>query len=100
MDLEEYQSQQRAKYAAFAETVASILSAALSHEPSLHLQHVQHRGKDPQSLKEKLADRGILDTTTLEAEIKDLAGCRVVFYTNSDVLRFSRLGDRTRQLRH
>ena len=88
MDLEEYQSQQRAKYAAFAETVASILTAALSHEGSLRLQHVQHRGKDPQSLKEKLADRGILDTTTLEAEIKDLAGCRVVFYTNSDVLRF------------
>ena len=32
------------------------------------------------------------DTQTLEAEIKDLAGSRIIFYTNSDVTRFSQSG--------
>ena len=30
----------------------------------------------------------MLETTTLDTDIKDLAGCRIIFYTNSDVARF------------
>ena len=88
MDFETYERLKRAEYAAFAETVASILTAAIRVDPHLRLQHVQHRAKDPTSLKRKLAGSRLLDTQTLDADIKDLAGCRVVFYTNSDVNRF------------
>ena len=46
------------------------------------------RAKQPASLRRKLEQRGIAATATLEDDIKDLAGCRVIFYTNSDVTRF------------
>ena len=92
MDFETYERLKRTDYIALAETVASILTAAIRAEPNLRIQQVQHRGKDSASLKEKLRDRGHLTTTTLEADIKDLAGCRLVFYTNSDVSRFLNSG--------
>jgi hypothetical protein len=53
MDLEEYERLKRAKYAAFAETVASILTAAIRREPNSRLQQVQHRAKDPVSLNKE-----------------------------------------------
>lgn len=89
MDLETYSRSKFADYAALAEIVAAILRAAISSYPtSLRLQQVQHRSKDPASLKKKLEDRGLLATNSLENDIKDLAGCRLIFYTNSDVSRF------------
>jgi ppGpp synthetase/RelA/SpoT-type nucleotidyltranferase len=93
MDFETYCQSKQAEYAALAETVASILQAALKAYPGVfRLQQVQHRAKSPDSLKKKLEDRGIQSTTTLEADIKDLAGCRLIFYTNSDVSRFGQTG--------
>jgi hypothetical protein len=88
MDFETYARLKRADYAVFAETVASILDAAIRVDPSLRLQHVQHRAKDPTSLKRKLENGGLLDTQTLDADVKDLAGCRVILYTNSDINHF------------
>ena len=48
----------------------------------------QSRAKDPASLELKLRQRGLLDADRIETEIKDLAGCRLIFYTNSDADRF------------
>ncbi|MET4528408.1 ppGpp synthetase/RelA/SpoT-type nucleotidyltransferase, partial [Bradyrhizobium sp. JR18.2] len=89
MDLETYSRSKHSDYKALAETVAAILTAAISAYPtSPRLQQVQHRSKDPASLKRKLEDRGLVATNSLENDIKDLAGCRLIFYTNSDVSRF------------
>lgn len=93
MDFETYSRTKLADYAALAETVAGILQAAIGAYPqTFRLQQVQHRPKNPESLRKKLEDRGIVATTSLEDEIKDLAGCRLIFYTNSDVTRFLQSG--------
>ena len=93
MDLEAYARSKFADYAALAETVAAILRAAIGAYPeTFRLQQVQQRPKNPESLRKKLEDRGILATTSLEDDIKDLAGCRLIFYTNSDVARFLQSG--------
>ena len=93
MDFETYSRSKLADYAALAETVAGILRAALGAYPeTFRLQQVQERAKDPESLRKKLEDRGIVATSSLEDEIKDLAGCRLIFYTNSDVTRFLQSG--------
>jgi len=92
MDFETYSRSKLADYAALAETVATILRAAIAAHPEpFRLQQVQHRPKGPASLRKKLEDRG-LAVTNLENDIKDLAGCRLIFYTNSDVSRFLRSG--------
>ena len=93
MDLESYSRSHIGDYRALAETVASILRAAIAAPPqAFRLQQVQHRPKEPESLRKKLLDRGILETQTLEHDIKDLAGCRLIFYTNTDVSRFLQSG--------
>jgi len=40
------------------------------------------------SLKPKLQERGLLESESIETEIKGLAGARLIFYTNTDVDRF------------
>jgi ppGpp synthetase/RelA/SpoT-type nucleotidyltranferase len=88
MNFDDYERDGRAAYAALATTIATILTAAIEAEEGYRLQQVKDRAKQPGSLRKKLEQRGIAATTTLEDEIKDLAGCRTVFYTNSDVTRF------------
>jgi len=92
MDFATYERERRAEYAAFAAVVGSILTAAIRTDPRFRLQQVKDRAKAPASLKVKLNDRGLSNTTTLESDIKDLAGCRVIFYTNADVRRFIESG--------
>jgi ppGpp synthetase/RelA/SpoT-type nucleotidyltranferase len=92
MDIEEFEREGQGKYAAFATTVAAILTAAIGAETDYRLQQVKERAKQPASLRKKLEQRGIAATTTLENDIKDLAGCRIIFYTNSDVSRFINSG--------
>src|SRR5216684_6664845 len=93
MDFDEYSRTKQFDYAALADTVASILRAALVAFPrTFRLQQVQHRAKNPDSLKKKLENRKLEATSTLETDIKDLAGCRLIFYTNSDVSRFLQSG--------
>lgn len=87
MNIAEYEKSGRALYVEFAGAIAAILRAALDKTEDLNVQFVAHRAKDVASLVKTLADRGLEHTETLEAEIKDLAGCRVVLYTNSDVAR-------------
>jgi hypothetical protein len=81
--MERWTSYSRSKlgdYAALAETVAAVLRPAIAAYPEpLCLQQIQQRVKAPDSLRKKLEDRGILTTTTLETDIKDLAGCRLIW---------------------
>lgn len=88
MNLDTYERVKRANYAALAEAVASVLFAAIRAQSGIRLQHVQHRAKMPESLKRKLENAGALTSDAIETYAKDLAGCRLVFYTNSDVSRF------------
>ncbi|MBA4286265.1 MAG: hypothetical protein C0434_12110 [Xanthomonadaceae bacterium] len=92
MNTDEYERTGRALHADFAETVASILESAISKAGGFRLQQVKSRAKDCGSLRKKLIGRGLQDSQTIEAEIKDLAGCRAIFYTNGDVTRFVRSG--------
>lgn len=89
MNFEEYLRNQIARYEEFAAVVRSIIDAALRARPDLaRPQHKQHRAKGEDSLRCKLQERGLLASTSIENEIKDLAGCRLVFYTNTDADRF------------
>jgi ppGpp synthetase/RelA/SpoT-type nucleotidyltranferase len=92
MDLAEYERQGRSEYAAFASIIAAILRAAIDAEEGYRLHLVTDRAKTVKSLREKLEKNGKEATTILEAEIKDLAGCRIIFYTNDDVTRFIHSG--------
>lgn len=92
MDFDTYERTARANYADLANTFAVILTNVIRTDSALRLHQVQARAKAPSSLKKKLADRGISDTNALESDIKDLAGCRVIFYTNTDVTRFINSG--------
>lgn len=92
MNFNEYQSFGRAAYADLSTTIAIILSAAIEAEGGYRLQQVKERAKQIDSLLKKLEQRGIAATAALENDIKDLAGCRTVFYTNSDVIRFINSG--------
>lgn len=89
MTLEEFLREHRTRYTEFAATVRSILDSALRARPELAKpQHKQDRAKSEASLRRKLEERGLLASTTIETDIKDLAACRLVFYTNTDAERF------------
>jgi ppGpp synthetase/RelA/SpoT-type nucleotidyltranferase len=51
-------------------------------------QSIQDRAKSPNSLKDRLEESGKLASENIESERRDLAGVRVIFYTNTDVERF------------
>lgn len=91
MNFEEYQLEGRAKYAAFVEAIRAIL-AALVDAHDLVPHGITGRAKDPVSLKKKLADRKIDPASAIDEVLKDLAGCRVVFLTNSQVEQFRSSG--------
>ncbi len=92
MNVEGYEREGQATYASLATTVAAILMSAVVAEGGYRLQQVNKRAKQPSSLRKKLQQREIEATTTLENDIKDLAGCRMIFYTNNDVMRFIHSG--------
>lgn len=92
MNIDEYEQGGRALYAEFAQTVAAILRAAIAEREELHLLEIQRRAKDVGSLRTKL----VKAAAPVDAEIgefaKDVAGCRLIFYTNGDVHRFGQSG--------
>ena len=88
MNFDEYERDKRQDYKALAEAIATILGAAIKAEPAYRLQQIQRREKSPISLRTKLAKFGVSESNKIEDEVKDLAGCRVIFYTNADVKRF------------
>ena len=92
MNFDEYEREKRPTYQRLAEAVQHILLAALGTRTDLRFQAVTSRAKTPVSLRRKLRDRGLSEQKPLESEIKDLAGARIVFYTNSDVSAFEQSG--------
>ncbi len=89
MNLKDYENQYYSIYEAFAKTVRFILEKALLSADNLpRPQSVQCRAKGIKSLRRRLAEEGKLETQTLELDRRDLAGTRLIFYTNNDVDRF------------
>lgn len=89
MNLNDYEKKYFSIYEAFADTVRFILRKALIAADNLpQPQSVQCRAKDIDSLRRRLSESGKLDTQTLERDRRDLAGVRLIFYTNNDVDRF------------
>lgn len=89
MDLSDYQSKYFSIYEAFASTVRFILEQALQAAEGLpRPQSIQSRAKRVESLRLRLTEIGKLDTQMLERDRRDLAGVRLIFYTNNDVERF------------
>ena len=88
MNLAQYVAGQQCRYKDFAELVEGMLEVSIRGNRQLRLQQVQSRAKNPASLKGKLEKVGLLESNSIEDEIKDLAGCRLIFYTNSDVASF------------
>lgn len=89
MNIDEYAGKHFALYESFAETVQFVLKKALlSAEGLPRPQSIQYRAKSVESLRNRLAEKGKLESQTLEQERWDLAGVRIIFYTNNDVERF------------
>ncbi len=88
MNFDGYEKEE-ALYAEFADTVRLILEKAIAAKEDIpRPQSIQCRAKSAASLKPKLEARGLLDSESIEKEIRDLAGARLIFYTNTDVDRF------------
>jgi ppGpp synthetase/RelA/SpoT-type nucleotidyltranferase len=90
MTFEEYKQGGQARYLALVEVIQNILRQALDQH-HLVAHAITGRAKELVSLRKKLGDRDILPDREMD-EIKDLAGCRVVFLTNSQVDRFNGTG--------
>ena len=89
MNIDDYEKTGHARFARLAKVVEDILRHALLQSDSLaNIPQVQSRAKGPASLRLKLSKRGKLDSDVIEDEIKDLGGCRIIFYTNVDLDRF------------
>jgi ppGpp synthetase/RelA/SpoT-type nucleotidyltranferase len=89
MRLDDYEKRHGTVYAEFAETVKFLLEKAIDQTTGIpRPQSIQCRAKSAESLKPKLQERGLLESESIETEIKDLAGARLIFYTNTDVDRF------------
>src|SRR5216683_1800740 len=89
MNFDEYENKYETRYAEFARIVRDILEKAINGAEGVpRPQSIQCRAKEASHLKPKLEARGLLDSSSMEDEIKDLAGARLIFYTNTDVERF------------
>lgn len=91
MNFEKYKQSGRATYRRFVEAVRRILEEMLQQH-DLVAYSVSGRAKEPDSLLKKLVDRKIDPEEPINELIKDLAGCRIVFLTNSQVDRFNNTG--------
>jgi ppGpp synthetase/RelA/SpoT-type nucleotidyltranferase len=86
---DEYEKKYQTRYAEFAGVVRDILEKAINGAEGVpRPQSIKSRAKEASHLKPKLGDRGLLESSSVEDEIKDLAGVRLIFYTNTDVERF------------
>src|SRR6266581_2909357 len=93
MKFDDYEKTYVSTYAEFAEVVRFLLKDAIAKTEGLpRLQSTKARGKEVTSLKLKLEERGLLESERIESEMKDLAGVRLIFYTNTDVDRFLNSG--------
>ena len=92
MNLEEYRHQ-IGLYYEFSRTISEILSKAINLSGA-KIHHISCRAKDHESLRNKIQQKKYCenDQNKIEDFITDLAGCRIVFYHDSDINRFRNLG--------
>jgi ppGpp synthetase/RelA/SpoT-type nucleotidyltranferase len=88
MNFDRYEQTGQSLYAELAATVKLILERSIIAAEAPQPQSIQCRAKSPASLKPKLEKQSLLDSDSIEKEIKDLAGVRLILYTNTDVDRF------------
>lgn len=89
MNINDYEKNYFSLYESFANTVRFIFEKAILAAKSLpQPQSVQCRAKEVESLRRRLSEVGKLDTQALEFDRRDLAGVRLIFFTNNDVDRF------------
>src|SRR6516225_1768063 len=89
MNFDEYEKKYETQYGEFSCIVREILEKAINGTEGVpRPQSIQYRAKEASHLKPKLEARGLSDSSCIEDEIKDLAGVRLIFYTNADVDRF------------
>jgi len=88
MNIDEYERSHFVQYQRFAETVRLILERAISATQDLPRPvSIQSRAKTAMSLRKRLEEAGNIDAD-VSAVRRDLAGVRLIFYTNNDVNRF------------
>jgi ppGpp synthetase/RelA/SpoT-type nucleotidyltranferase len=92
MNIDEYEQIGRVRYEKLAEIVSDLLERAIAAEAGYRVQQIQHRAKTIDSLTHRLKEIEQLESDEIESHRKDLAGCRIVFYTNNDVNRFATSG--------
>jgi ppGpp synthetase/RelA/SpoT-type nucleotidyltranferase len=88
MKIEDYEREFYFRYEEFAQTVRLILQKAIEASDLPRPQSIQHRAKSLSSLKDRLEESGKLASENIETERRDLAGVRLIFYTNTDIERF------------
>ncbi len=91
MNIQEYREDKYFLYEAFSKEVKKVLYTAIDSE-GFHFQQIQCRAKDPDSLEKKLINKNILISDDVEEEVKDIAGCRLIFYYNSDISKLVSTG--------
>jgi ppGpp synthetase/RelA/SpoT-type nucleotidyltranferase len=87
MNLKEYENTKKEVYKNYSSIVRKILLTAIDPSEYRILQ-IQNREKSTESLIKKLTPLSMLQSESIELEIKDLAGCRIIFYLNGDVDKF------------
>jgi ppGpp synthetase/RelA/SpoT-type nucleotidyltranferase len=88
MTLDEYEQTGKALYADFADVTKAIIDAALRANGGIRVQVIQKRAKASSEVRKKLCGT----VTDIETKVKDLAGVRIVVYTNSDIARLNDSG--------
>ncbi len=92
MNIEEYEREGYFLYEQFAEIIKLVLEKALEKSEVPSPQSIQYRAKTIKSLRERLSETAKLESADIESCRRDLAGARVIFYTNTDVSLFERSG--------
>ncbi|NIA70989.1 RelA/SpoT domain-containing protein [Pelagibius litoralis] len=91
MNFEEYQLAGRSRFSALVEAIQYILKAAVEAQ-GMEPHAITGRAKNPKSLARKLVNREIDPASEIDEQIKDLAGVRIVFLTNSQIYAFNQAG--------
>src|ERR1700761_7370333 len=88
VDFDEYEKRQYRRYEEFAETVRGILVRALENS-GLTCTAVTCRAKEPARLRARLEEKGDLGHPDIETIRRDLAGARIILYTDNDVSKLN-----------
>lgn len=92
MTLDEYEKSEHLLYREFAQQVRFIIEKAIAAKNLPVPQSIQCREKSPASVRKRLEENGKIDSPHIELERKDLAGARLIFYTDNDAESFLKGG--------